>query len=68
MGFSRDLVVAGLRQTDNNGPATINLLAPTPELLQQAIAKDRHYTEEQVRIRAALSSCRMPMFRRRLRR
>ena len=48
MGFDSRLVVAGLRQTDNDGPATITLLTQNPDLLRQAIARQLPYTEAQV--------------------
>ena len=35
MGFDSRMIVAGLRQTDNDGPATIALLTQNPDLLQQ---------------------------------
>lgn len=41
MGFDSYLVVAGLRQTDNDSTATITLLTQNPELLREAIAKER---------------------------
>jgi hypothetical protein len=48
MGFDSKLVVAGLRQTNNDGPSTISLLTQNPEILQEAIARERPDSEEKI--------------------